>query len=112
MKVLAIEANERVIRDISLFLKVRYPEAALIPVGEWAKGVETVDAESLDLVVLDSSLPDRDAPDRGGQIGEFSGVLLIILPEAQTDPARSRVLEAGGDDCVCRPFNLSELLPA
>ena len=112
MKVMAIEANEQVIRDISFFLKVRYPEAVIIPVGEWANGGETVETESLDLVLLDSSLPDRAAPDRVGPIGEFSGVLLIILPEAQTDLDRARVLEAGGHDCVGRPFNLSELLPA
>jgi len=110
MKVLVIEDNEQVIRDLSFCLQVRYPEAIIVSVAEGAKGIEMVETESPDLVMVDSSLPDIDTLDLVSKIREFSDVPLIILSEAETDMDRARGLEAGADEYVTKPFSPIELL--
>ena len=110
MKVLVIENNRQVVRDISFCLKVRYPEVIVISVAEGSKGIEMVETESPDLVMADSSLADVDTLDLVSKIREFSDVPLVILSEAETDMDRARGLEAGADEYVTKPFSPIELL--
>jgi len=110
VKVLVIEDNQQVVKDISFCLEVRYPEVIVVSVAEGPKGIEMVETESPDLVMVDSSLPDIDTLDLVRNIREFSDVPLIILSEAQTDIDRARSLEAGADEYVIKPFSPIELL--
>jgi len=110
VKVLVIEENQRVVKDISFCLQVRYPEVSVISVAEGQKGIEMVETESPDLVMAASPLHDIDTPDLVGKIREFSDVPLIILSEAETDMDRARGLEAGADEYVTKPFSPIELL--
>ena len=110
MKVLVIEDNRQVVRDISFCLQVRYPAVIVVSVAEGSKGIDMVETESPDLVMVDSSLPDIDTLDIVSKIREFSDVPLIILYEAETDMDRARGLEAGADEYVIKPFSPIELL--
>jgi len=110
VKVLVIEDNRQVIRDISFCLRVRYPEVMVVSVVEGPKGIDMVETESPDLVMVDSSLPDIDTLDLVSKIREFSDVPLIILCEAETDMDRAKGLEAGADEYVTKPFSPIELL--
>ena len=110
MKVLIIEDNQQVVRDISFCLQVRYPEVMVVSVAEGSKGIEMVETESPDLVMVDSSLPNIDTLDLVSKIREFSDVPLIILCEAETDMDRARGLEAGADEYVTKPFSPIEFL--
>jgi len=110
LKVLIIEDNPQIVRDISFCLQVRYPEVAVVSVGEERKGLDMVETESPDLVMVDSSLPDVDILELVSQIREFSDVPLIILFEAATDMDRARGLEMGADEYINKPFSPIELL--
>ena len=110
MKVLVIEDNEQIVRDISFCLQVRYPEIFVVSVAEGPKGIEMVETESPDLVMVDSSLPDIDTLDLVSKIREFSDVALIILYEEESDIERARGLEAGADEYVIKPFSPIEFL--
>jgi len=110
VKVLILEDNQQVVRDISFCLQVRYPEISVVSVSEGQRGVDLVKTESPDLVMLDSSLPDIDTVDMVGKIREFSDVPLIILYEAETAMDRARGLEAGADEYITKPFSPIELL--
>jgi len=110
VKVLVIEHNQQVVRDISFCLHVRYPEAIIVSVAEGLKGIDMVETEAPDLVMVDSSLPDIDTLDLISKIREFSDVPLFILSEAETDMDRARGLEAGADEYVTKPFSPIELL--
>jgi len=110
VKVLIIEDNNQVVRDVSFCLQVRYPEVVVVSVGEERKGLEMVETESPDLVMVDSSLPNVDILDLVSQIREFSDVPLIILFEAATDMDRARGLEMGADEYINKPFSPIELL--
>ena len=110
MKVLVIEENQRVVREIYFCLQVRYPEVIVVEVAEGSKGIEMVETESPDLVVVDSSLPEIDTLDLVAKIREFSDVPLLILSEAETAMDRARGLEAGADEYIAKPFSPIELL--
>ena len=110
MKVLVVGDNQQVVRDVSFCLQLRYPEVVIVSVGEERKGLEMIETESPDLVMVDSSLPDIDTLDWVSKIREFSDVPLIILCEAETDMDRARGLEAGADEYVNKLFNPIELL--
>jgi len=108
--VLVVEDDRKVIGDISLCLKVRYSEVTIVSAAEGLKGIEMVETESPDLVMVDSSLPDIDALDLIERIREFSDVPLIMLCEVDTDMDRAKGLEAGADEYIIKPFGPIELL--
>jgi DNA-binding response OmpR family regulator len=53
MKILIIEDNHQIVRDISFCLQVRYPEVTVVSVAEWQKGIEMVETESRVFVIVD-----------------------------------------------------------
>ena len=110
MKVLVIENDQRTLRDISFCLKVRYPEVSVVSVAKGSEGIEMIEQEQPDLVMAASSLADMDSVDLINNIREFSDVPLIILCEAETDMDIARVLEAGADEFVTKPFSHIEFL--
>jgi DNA-binding response OmpR family regulator len=110
MKVLVIEDNRQVVKDISFCLQVRYPDVGVFSTADKQKGIEMVETELPDLVMIDSSLPDINALDLVSKIREFSDVPLIILSEAETDMDRAQGLEMGADDYITMPFSPIELL--
>ncbi len=110
MKILLVEDNRQVVRDISFCLQVRYPEANIVSVAEGLKGVEMVETESPDLVMANYSLPDIESTDLISKIREFSEVPLILLFDAETDIDKARVLEIGADEYIDKPFSPIELL--
>ena len=110
MKVVIIGDDRQTIRDISFCLEVRYPEVTVVSVAEGAKGIEMVETESPDMVIVDSSLPDIDTLDLVGKVREFSDVPIIVLSERETDMDIARALEAGADEYITKPFSPIELL--
>jgi len=110
MKVLVIEDNRQVIRDISFCLQVRYPAVNVVSVAEGLKGTEMIRTESPDLVMVDSSLSDIDILELVSNIREFSNVPLLILCEVKANMDGARVLEAGADEYITKPFSPIELL--
>lgn len=110
MKVLVIGGNRQVVKDISFCLQVRYPEVIIVSVADGAKGVEMLETESPDLVMVDSSLPDIDTLDLVSKIRQFSDVPLVILCEAETEMDLARGLEAGADEYIAKPFSPIGLL--
>ena len=110
MKVLVVEDNQQVVRDVSFCLNVRYPDVTVLSVTEGARGIELVETESPDLVMVASSLPDMETLEVVSKIREFSDVPLIVLFEGETDIERAKVLEMGADEYITKPFSPIELL--
>lgn len=110
MKVLIIEDEERLVKDISFCLTVRYPESTIISSAKWLKGVEMIETEMPDLVIVSSSLPNVDATKLISQIRQFSDVPLLVLIEGENDIDRAMALEAGADDYIPKPFSPIELI--
>ncbi len=110
MKVLLIEDDRTVVRDVSFCLHVPWPEAEVVAVGEGMRAIDIIDSEEPDLVMLDSTLPDIEASDFIGRIREYSDVPLMVLSEGQSETENAWCLEAGADDYITKPFSPLDLI--
>jgi len=110
MKVLLIEDSPEIINGVSLTFRLRWPEAALIATDNGAKGLEMVEAESPDIVILDINLPDMTGFDVLEKVRSFSDVPIIILTVRGDEVDELRGLETGADDYITKPFSPANLL--
>ena len=63
-----------------------------------------------DLVILDLGLPDGDGLDVVRNIREIAFTPIIVVSARQEEPEKIRLLDAGADDYVTKPFYMGELL--
>jgi two-component system KDP operon response regulator KdpE len=110
VKVLIVEDEERLVKDISFCLAVRYPESTIISAAKGHEGLKKIENETPDLIMADSSLPDTDTLKLIGKIRQFSDAPLLVLTEGENDIDRAMVLEAGADDYITKPFSPIELI--
>ena len=73
-------------------------------------GLRTATLRQLDLIVLDLNLPDMDGTNVLERIRSWSTVPIIVLSVRASDEDKVRLLEAGADDYVVKPFSMVELL--
>jgi two-component system KDP operon response regulator KdpE len=73
-------------------------------------GLRTATLRPLDLIVLDLNLPDMDGAAVLERIRGWSKVPIIVLSVRASDDDKVRLLEAGADDYVVKPFSMPELL--
>lgn len=110
MKVLVIEDDREIVEAISLAFKIRWPEAQLVSTHLGEKGIELVEKESPDIVILDLGLPDISGFDVLKQIRLFASVPIIILTVRADEADIVKGLEWGADDYIVKPFRQLELL--
>ena len=110
MKLLLIEDSPEIVNLISMTFKLRWPETSIISTPEGAKGIELVESESPDVVILDINLPDMEGFDVLQQVRLFSDVPVLILTVRGDEMDRVRGLEIGADDYIVKPFSALELL--
>ena len=108
MKVLVIGDNGA--KDISFYLQLRWQNAIVLSAIDGATGIELVEAEAPDLVMADFCLPDMSGLDLVAKVREFSDVPLVITMDHEIGMDRSKVLEAGADDYITKPFSPVDLL--
>ncbi len=110
MRVLMIESIKEIVESITLSLQLRWPEAELLTVAEGTRGIELVEGEAPDVVILDLDLPSMDAFEVLSQIRLFSDVPIIVLSKGDDEMRRVRALEMGADECITKPFSPMEFL--
>jgi two-component system response regulator VicR len=110
VKVLVIEDDKEIVDAISLAFQIRWPEARVISTRLGQKGVELVESESPDIVILDLGLPDINGFEVLRQIRRFSSVPTIILTVRSDETDVVKGLEWGADDYITKPFRQLELL--
>jgi two-component system KDP operon response regulator KdpE len=110
MKVLVIEDDKEIVDAISLAFQIRWPEAKVISTRLGQKGVDLVESESPDIVILDLGLPDIAGFEVLRQIRRFSAVPTIILTVRADEADVVKGLEWGADDYITKPFRQLELL--
>jgi two-component system KDP operon response regulator KdpE len=110
MKVLIIEDDKEIVDAISLAFQIRWPEAKVVSTRLGRKGVELVETEAPDIVILDLGLPDINGFEVLNQIRLFSRVPIIILTVRADEVDVVKGLEWGADDYILKPFRQLELL--
>ncbi|MFC1860570.1 response regulator transcription factor [Chloroflexota bacterium] len=110
MKVLIIEDDREIVDVISLAFRIRWSEVKLVSTHIGERGVEMVESENPDVVILDIGLPDISGFEVLQQIRLFSEVPILILTVRAEESDIVKGLELGADDYMVKPFRQLELL--
>ncbi len=110
MKVVVIDDSPEIIEVVSLCFQLRWGNTSVFPASDGNKGLELVEKENPDLVILDIGLPDMDGFQVLREIRRFSHVPVIMLTVKSEDTDIAKGLELGADDYVTKPFSHIELL--
>jgi len=108
--VVVIDDSPEIIEVVSLCFQLRWNGAQVLPAGDGAQGLELIETEYPDIVILDIGLPDMNGFQVLQEIRRFSQVPVIMLTIRGEDTDIARGLEMGADDYVTKPFSHIELI--
>jgi len=109
-KILLIEDDCEIVNSIEATFQLQWPEVLLISTRLGEEGVDLVETENPDIVILDICLPDISGLDVLRQIRLFSSVPVIIVTVRSSKTDVLKGLEWGADDYIVKPFDRLELL--
>ena len=109
-KFLVIEDSAAIVETVSIALEMRWPHAKVVAASGGERGIELVEAESPNAVILDLGLPDMSGFDVLRRIRLFSDVPILILTVSSDESDVVKGLEWGADDYMVKPFKQLELL--
>src|ERR1700704_299411 len=75
-----------------------------------ADGLKAATFNAPDLVILDLALPDLHGTEVLERLRSWSNVPVIVLSVVSNEDEKVRLLQAGADDYVVKPFGMAELL--
>ena len=110
MKILIVEDDSTIVELVSLCLRVSWPDAQIFYAGLAEEGMDVVEQENPELVILDLGLPDRSGLELLKDIRRISTVPVIILTVRDDEADVVRGLELGADDYVTKPFRQMEFV--
>ena len=110
MKVVIIEDDNKMSELIALSLKIRWPDTEIFSAINGGKGLETIEIESPDLVILDLGLPDMTGFEVLKSIRLFSTVPVIIVTVMGDEASIVKGIEYGADDYITKPYRQLEFL--
>ncbi len=82
----------------------------LVEADTAAAGILAATQAHPDVIVLDLGLPDTDGIAVIRRVREWSAMPILILSARGQEADKVAALDAGGDDYVQKPFNVSELM--
>jgi two-component system, OmpR family, KDP operon response regulator KdpE len=106
--ILVIDDEVQIRRLLGLTLKAHGYAVTEAETGE--DGVLQAAMRHPDLIVLDLGLPDMDGSEVLRQIRAWSTIPILILSVRNDEQEKVRLLDAGADDYVTKPFSTSEFL--
>jgi DNA-binding response OmpR family regulator len=107
-RILVVDDEERIVHFLATKLKASGYE--VLTAGDGVKGLEQLQAQEPDFVVLDLLMPRMNGLEMLKQLRSFSTVPVIILTAKGADADRIKGLQLGADDYLPKPFNPDELV--
>ena len=74
------------------------------------QGLELLALQGADLVILDLGLPDLDGFDVLSELRSWSNAPVIVLSVRADEEEKVKLLDAGANDYVTKPFSVQELM--
>ena len=75
-----------------------------------ADGLALLTHSDIDLVLLDLGLPDGEGEELLHKLRKKNGTPLLVISAREQDGVKVRLLDAGADDYLVKPFSIVELL--
>jgi two-component system KDP operon response regulator KdpE len=110
MRILIVDDEPDVIESVRLGFTLQWREVDVLGATAGEAGLDAVEREHPDIVLLDVGLPDIDGFQVLRQIREFSDVPVVMLTARDDSMDKVKGLELGADDYVTKPFNHLELM--
>jgi two-component system KDP operon response regulator KdpE len=107
-RILVVDDEPNIIGTVAPLLRAQGYEVFSAMTGR--AGLEAMERDKPDLVVLDLGLPDMEGVDVCVEIRRSSGVPILVLSARGAEGDKVRALDAGADDYVTKPFGTAELL--
>jgi two-component system KDP operon response regulator KdpE len=105
---LVVDDEERIVNFLRAKLKASGYD--VLTASNGVEGIEQVEGQEPDLVVLDLLMPRMDGFETLKQLRSFSSVPVIILSAKGADADKIKGLGLGADDYLPKPFNPDELV--
>jgi two-component system KDP operon response regulator KdpE len=83
---------------------------AVLEAENAADGLKSATFNSPDVIILDLALPDLHGTEVLERLRSWSNVPVIVLSVVSSEDEKVRLLQAGADDYVVKPFGMAELL--
>jgi len=110
MKIIIIDDDQIIADYVRSICRVGWPEANVISSGLGEHGIELVEEQKPDIVILDLGLPDISGLEVLKQIRLFSSVPIMILSVRGEESDIVEGLGLGADEYIVKPFRQLELL--
>ena len=107
-RILIVDDEPNIVGTVAPLLRTRGYEVFSARTGR--AGLESVERDKPDLVVLDLGLPDMDGVTVCRQIRETLNLPILVLSARGAEGDKVGALDAGADDYVTKPFGAEELL--
>ena len=105
---LVVDDEVQIRRLLRVSLETHGYEVHLAATG--TEGLQLVLGKKPDIVLLDLGLPDRDGTEILSELRAWSSVPVIILSVRNAEDEIVKLLDAGADDYVVKPFSTGELV--
>ncbi len=106
-KILVIDDEESIRRTLQINLASK--GFAVAESATAAEGMEKLKVFHPDLIILDLGLPDRNGIGVLEDVRSWSKVPIVILTVSDDEETKIKLLEAGADDYITKPFSMAEL---
>ncbi|MBM3946365.1 MAG: response regulator transcription factor [SAR202 cluster bacterium] len=110
LKALVVADDTNIADVVSIILEVRWPGTKVVCAVDAEDGLDLLERERPDLVVLDIVLPKTDGFKLCHEMRRRSNVPIMFVTAKNQDIDIARGLEAGADDYITKPFSHLELL--
>jgi len=107
-KILIVEDEKDMARGLKDILEFEGYEVATAETGK--EGLQSVDKEKPDCIILDLMLPDLDGYEVCSRIRERSNAPVLMLTAKAQDHDKILGFKVGADDYLTKPFSVGELL--
>src|SRR6188508_3088110 len=107
-RILIVDDEPNILGTVTPLLRARGYEVFSAMSGR--AGLDAVERDKPDLIVLDLGLPDMDGVDVCRQMRQATSVPILVLSARGAEGDKVAALDAGADDYVTKPFGAEELL--
>src|SRR6185503_12521400 len=101
-RVLIVDDEPNIIATVAPLLRAQGYEVFSAMTGQ--AGLEAVERDKPDLLVLDLGLPDIDGVDVCVRVRQSTSMPILVLSARGAEGDKVRALDAGADDYVTKPF--------
>lgn len=106
--ILIIDDENQIRKFLDIALRAQGYKTLLAENGQ--KGLELLALQGADLVILDLGLPDLDGFEVLLELRTWSNVPVIVLSVRANEEEKVKLLDAGANDYVTKPFSIQELM--